>query len=59
MPNPLGLLCRHVWARLPDHKYTEALRALVAEFENRRTRNIKDVRNIVVAELGSNKPPTA
>ena len=25
-------------------------------FENRRTLNIKDVRNIVVAELGSNKP---
>ncbi|MEO7397300.1 MAG: AAA family ATPase [Ilumatobacteraceae bacterium] len=42
--------------RMPDHKYTEALRALVADFENRRTRNIKDVRNIVVAELGSNKP---
>ncbi len=42
--------------RMPDHKYTAALRALVADFENRRTRNIKDVRNIVVAELGSNKP---
>lgn len=42
--------------RLPDHKYTEALRTLVADFENRRTLNIKDVRNIIVAELGSNKP---
>lgn len=42
--------------RVPDHKYTEALQALVTDFENRRTRNIKDVRNIVVAELGSNKP---
>jgi hypothetical protein len=42
--------------RIPDHKYTDALRALVDDFENRRTRNIKDVRNIVVAELGSNKP---
>ena len=42
--------------RIPDHKYTNALRALVDDFENRRTRNIKDVRNIVVAELGSNKP---
>lgn len=42
--------------RMPDHKYTEALRSLVDDFENRRTRNIKDVRNILVAELGSNKP---
>ncbi|MDN4015504.1 AAA family ATPase [Zwartia panacis] len=42
--------------RIPDHKYTGALRALVDDFENRRTRNIKDVRNILVAELGSNKP---
>lgn len=42
--------------RVPDHKYTEALRALIADFEIRRTLNIKDVRNIVVAELGSNKP---
>ncbi len=41
---------------IPDHKYAEALRALVADFERRRTLNIKDVRNIVVAELGSNKP---
>jgi ABC-type branched-subunit amino acid transport system ATPase component len=41
---------------IPDHKYTEALRALVADFENRRTLNIKDIRNIIVAELGSNKP---
>jgi len=42
--------------RIPDHKYTQALQALVADFENRRTLNVKDVRNIVVAELGSNKP---
>lgn len=42
--------------RMPNHKYTGALRALVADFENRRIRNIKDVRNIIVAELGSNKP---
>jgi hypothetical protein len=40
----------------PDHKYTNVLNNLVANFENRRTFNIKDVRNIVVAELGSNKP---
>lgn len=42
--------------RIPDHKYTNALRALVVDFDNRRTQNIKDVRNIIVAELGSNKP---
>lgn len=42
--------------RFPNHKYTEALQTLVADFENRRTLNIKDVRNIIVAELGSNKP---
>lgn len=42
--------------RIPEHKYTGVLRALVENFENRRTFNIKDVRNIVVAELGSNKP---
>lgn len=42
--------------RIPDHKYTAALKTLVDAFENRRTLNIKDVRNIVVAELGSNKP---
>jgi len=42
--------------RIPEHKYTAALKALVDAFENRRTLNIKDVRNIVVAELGSNKP---
>lgn len=40
----------------PNHKYTGALSDLVSNFENRRTINIKDVRNIVVAELGSNKP---
>ena len=42
--------------RIPNHKYTGELQALVADFENRRNRNIKDVRNIIVAELGSNKP---
>ena len=39
----------------PNHMYTDAVRALVADFDNRRTRKIKDVRNIVVADLGSNK----
>lgn len=42
--------------RIPDHKYSEPLKVLVTDFANRRTLNIKDVRNIVVAELGSNKP---
>ena len=40
----------------PDHKYTAALITLIKDFDNRRTLNIKDVRNILVAELGSNKP---
>jgi predicted ATP-dependent endonuclease of OLD family len=40
----------------PDHKYTMALKNLLEKFDNRRVLNIKDVRNIVVAELGSNKP---
>jgi len=42
--------------KFPDHKYTPAVRALVEGFENRRTINIKDIRNIIVAELGSSKP---
>ena len=42
--------------RVSDHKYTDALKALLTRFQDRRTLNIKDVRNIVVAELGSNKP---
>lgn len=42
--------------RFPDHKYTAALKVLADDFESRRTLNIKDVRNILVAELGSNKP---
>ena len=42
--------------RVPDHKYTDALKALLTRFQDRRTLNIKDVRNITVAELGSNKP---
>ena len=42
--------------KFPNHKYTAAVRALVEGFENRRIINIKDVRNIIVAELGSSKP---
>jgi energy-coupling factor transporter ATP-binding protein EcfA2 len=41
---------------LPNHKYAATLQALVDGFENRRTLDIKDVRNLIVAELGSNKP---
>jgi hypothetical protein len=40
----------------PDHKYANSVRALVEGFENRRTLNVKDIRNIIVAELGSSKP---
>lgn len=40
----------------PGHKYTATVRALVIGFETRRTMNVKDVRNIIVAELGSSKP---
>lgn len=42
--------------RAPDHKYTAALNTLIEDFDNRNILNIKDVRNILVAELGSNKP---
>lgn len=42
--------------KFPDHKYTTAVHTLVEKFENRRTINIKDIRNIIVAELGSSKP---
>ena len=42
--------------KFPDHKYSAAVHALVEEFEIRSTINIKDIRNIIVAELGSNKP---
>jgi ABC-type branched-subunit amino acid transport system ATPase component len=41
---------------MPEHQYTKTVQALVTNFDNRRTIKIKDVRNIVVAELGSNKP---
>lgn len=40
----------------PEHRYSSALQVLLEDFENRRIVNIKDVRNLVVAELGSNKP---
>jgi energy-coupling factor transporter ATP-binding protein EcfA2 len=42
--------------KFPGHKYTAAVHALVEGFEDRRIINIKDVRNIIVAELGSSKP---
>lgn len=40
----------------PTHKFSDDVAALVGDFENRRTLKIKDIRNIVVATLGSNKP---
>ena len=41
--------------KFPDHKYTPNLSELLKDFENRKNISIKDVRNIIVAELGSNK----
>lgn len=40
----------------PEHQYSAAVQSLADDFQNRRKRNIKDVRNITVAQLGSNKP---
>ena len=42
--------------KFPAHKYTAAVHALIENFEIRRTINIKDIRNIIVAELGCSKP---
>lgn len=40
----------------PQHQAISSARELLESFENRRTMKIKDVRNIVVALLGSSKP---
>lgn len=42
--------------KFPEHKYTFAVNTLIKNFENRRTLNIKNVRNIIVAVLGCEKP---
>jgi energy-coupling factor transporter ATP-binding protein EcfA2 len=43
-------------AKSPAHKYVAEVQALANDFTNRRTIDIKDVRNIVVAVLQSNQP---
>lgn len=40
----------------PKHQTTEATLALVDNFDARRTLKIKDVRNVITALLGTNKP---
>lgn len=40
----------------PKHQTTEATLALVENFDARRTLKIKDVRNVITALLGTNKP---
>lgn len=42
--------------KFPDHRANSELRQLLANFDNRRTTNIKNVRNILVAILDENKP---
>ena len=39
-----------------DHQYTPDLQGLKESFVNRRTYDVKNIRNILVALLGSNKP---
>ena len=43
-------------AQFPSHKFREAMKELIKNFEKRRTMKIKDIRNIIVAILESNKP---
>lgn len=40
----------------PGHQFSEELKELLAHFDDRRTRKIKNLRNIIVALLGNNKP---
>jgi len=40
----------------PKHKFVDEMNVLINEFESRRTLKIKNLRNIIVAILGSNKP---
>jgi hypothetical protein len=40
----------------PDHPATPSLKVLSESFDDRRTAKIKDVRNVLVALLGTNKP---
>lgn len=45
------------WAEShPNHETTKALSELIADFGNRRTIKIKDLRNIILANLGTSMP---
>ena len=45
------------WAELnPEHQTTEELTSLRENFDQRRTTKIKDLRNIILALLGTSKP---
>lgn len=47
----------HSWAEnYPAHKFSAEVRLLAEGFGRRRQMKIKNVRNIIVAQLGSNKP---
>jgi len=50
-----GLIIEWTMQR-PDHPATPSLKALSESFDDRRTAKIKDVRNVLVALLGTNKP---
>lgn len=43
-------------ATYPNHEFAAEAASLVKDFQNRRTIKIKNLRNIIVALLGSNKP---
>jgi len=43
-------------AQFPSHKYIDVLKDLIENFHDRRSKNIKDIRNIVVAVFDGNKP---
>lgn len=40
----------------PDHPFSEEVQKLVEQYDERRTLKVKNLRNIVVALLGNNKP---
>lgn len=45
------------WANsYPEHQYKDEIQFLIENFENRRTIKIKNIRNIIVALLGTSKP---
>jgi predicted ATPase len=48
--------CREWVSQRPEHAASSALNALADKFDDRRTMKIKDVRNVLVALLGAQKP---